>query len=142
MIALLDTTVLVASLIPDEPDHAACDALISRRSSVIYLHALNETFATLTGGRLGVKIDPDVAARLIEESILPLVSVVELNAAEVTKAQHAARARGVRGGAVYDYMHLVAARKVRAETLFALNEEDFRAVRRSGDPVVKRPADA
>ena len=48
----LDSSVLVASLSPDDPDHAACDALLNQAENWTTPHALNETFATLTGGRL------------------------------------------------------------------------------------------
>lgn len=80
-------------------------------------HALNETFATLTGGRLGVRIDADVAAKMIRESIVPYVSFVELDVGEIVEAQSHARKHSVRGGTVYDCMHWTAARKAGADIL-------------------------
>lgn len=50
-----------------------------------------------------------------------------------------ARAHGVRGGAVYDYMHLVAARKGKADVLFTLNLSDFQHLHREGDPEIRHP---
>ena len=47
--------------------------------------------------------------------------------------------RGVRGGANYDWLHLAAARKARAEVLFILNLRDFQALARPGDPLIRIP---
>jgi len=102
------------------------------------VHALNETFATLTGGRLGVWIDSAVAAEMSRESILPSVRFVDLSVEDVVGAQLNARQQGVRGGAIYDYMHLVAARKAGVECLNTLNVNDFSNLRRDGDPRVER----
>jgi len=79
----LDSSVLVASLTPDDPNYAACDSLLNETGNWISPHALNETFATLTGGRLGMRVDPDTAAKMIRESIVPCVSFVELSVEEI-----------------------------------------------------------
>lgn len=135
----LDSSVLVASLMPGDPDHPACDALLNQADNHITLHSLNETFATLTGGKLGMRVDADVAAKMIRESIVSCVALVELTLDEIMDAQGHARQQGVRGGGVYDYMHLVAARKARAEILYTINLGDFRHLHRDGDPEIQRP---
>jgi predicted nucleic acid-binding protein len=43
----------------------------------------------------------------------------------------------VRGGAVYDYLHLVAARKSGAEAVVTLDRKHFAALVREGDPHVE-----
>lgn len=140
MIRYLDSSVLVSSLLPDDPDYAACDALISQPGNWVTPHALNETFATLTGGRLGTRIDADVAARMIRESICPCVQFVDLTVEEIVSAQSNARQQGVRGGGIYDYMHWVAARKIKADKVATLNLGDFQHLRRDGDAEIERPA--
>ena len=139
MSALLDSSVLVAALAPDEDWHAECLALIMQGGNVVYAHAFLETFSTLTGGRLGVKVDADLAAKLLSETILPRVQVTELGMAELLPALRQARKQGVRGGGVYDYMHLVAARKVKADILYTINLGDFHHLHREGDPEIRRP---
>lgn len=139
MSALLDSSVLIAALAPDEARHTECLALLMQGGNAIYAHAILETFSTLTGGRLGVKVDADLAARLLNETILPRVHVVELGSPELMAALQQARQHGVRGGAVYDFMHLVAARKAGAEILWTINIGDFRHLRREGDPEVRCP---
>lgn len=86
-----------------------------------------------------MRVDADVAAQMIRESIVPCVSFAELNVDEIVQAQNRARKRGVRGGGVYDYMHLVAARMVRAAALYTINLDDFHHLHREGDPEIVRP---
>ena len=135
----LDSSILVSSLLPDDSDFAVCDALLALQGNWTTPHALNETFATLTGGRLGTRIDADVAAQMIRESIVPCVQFVDLGVQDVLDAQNNARQQGVRGGAIYDYMHLVAARKTKAEKLSTLNVGDFAHLHRAGDPLIEHP---
>lgn len=124
---------------PDEARHAECLALLKQGGNVVYAHAILETFSTLTGGRLGVRADADLAAQLLNETILPRVRVIELNTLELLAGLQQAKRRGVRGGAIYDFMHLVAARKAGVEKLYTVNIRDFQRLRSEGDPEVRCP---
>lgn len=139
MNTFLDSSVLVAALAPDETKHADCLALLLKGGHGIYSHALLETFSTLTGGKLGVRVTPDLAAQMLAETILPRVSLIELSTVEIVDALRAAQSHGVRGGSVYDYMHLMAAKKVNASVIYTLNIDDFQHLRRGGDPDVQYP---
>ena len=136
---LIDTSVVVASLDPDEPQHLACDRLLAAGPHKLYAHALAETFSMLTGGRQGRRLHPGAAASLIQESVLPYVQLVSLSGKEVMAALATADARGARGGAVYDLLHLVAARKAGAFRLLTLDVRDFQALVRPGDPLIESP---
>ena len=87
-------------------------------------HALAETFATLTGGRLGFRYLPDDAAALIRE-LTQTMNFVELDAAETLAALDLAQRLGVRGGRVHDWLHARAARKAEVEELLTDNLSDF-----------------
>lgn len=137
--ALVDTSVVVASLDPDEPRHAACDRLLAAGGHWMYVHGLAETFSILTGGRQGRRLRPSAAADLIAESVLPYVRTVSLSGKEVMAALAGAEARGARGGAAYDLLHLVAARKAGATRLLTLDTRDFQALARPGDPLIESP---
>lgn len=139
MIALADSSVLVASLVPDDPQHEACDAVLNTGDLRIYVHSIAEIFSTLTGGRQSIRTDPATATEVIAKSILPFAQTVTLSASDLLHAINAAQARGIRGGAIYDYLHLVAARKARAERFYTLNVSDFQAFHRSGDPEIAHP---
>ena len=139
MSVLLDSSVLIAALAPDEARHAECLALLKQGGNVVYAHAILETFSTLTGGRLGVRADADLAAQLLNETILPRVRVIELNTLELLAGLQQAKRRGVRGGAIYDFMHLVAARKAGVEKLYTVNIRDVQRLSSEGDPEVRCP---
>lgn len=139
MTILLDTSVLIASLDPDEPTHEACADLVARGGHRLYTHALVESFSILTGGRRKRRIDGDLACQLLEESILPFVELVHLSGREMIAALRQGQKRGVRGGAVYDFLHLTAARKSGAEALLTLDRRNFEALARPGDPAIAMP---
>lgn len=139
MIALVDSSVLVSSLIPDDAHHEACHRLLSRDGLRIYVHAIAETFSTLTGGRHHLRVDPVTAANVIEQSVIPFVKIVALSATDFLHAVSVAQARGIRGGAIYDYLHLAAARKAKAEVLYTLNVRHFESFYRKNDPRIVHP---
>jgi predicted nucleic acid-binding protein len=87
-------------------------------------HALSEAFATLTGGRLGFRYQPDDAAALIRE-LTQAMNFVELHATEILAALDVAQRRGVRGGRVHDWLHAVAAKKAEVAELVTDNLGDF-----------------
>ena len=138
--AFLDSTVLVASLDADEPQHEASARLLTAGPHHVYSHALAETFSALTGGRLNRRLPPHLAASIIQKSILPYTAVQSLSPKELMAALQDCEKRGVRGGAVYDWLHLAAARKAGADRFYTLNLRDFQALARPGDPLVCAPA--
>lgn len=135
----LDTSVLLASLDPDEPQHAVCDRLVAEGGHGIYVHALAETFSILTGGRHGRRLGAALASRLIHDSLLPFVRTETLSGPEMALALAECETRGVRGGAVYDWLHLAAARKAAAEVLVTLDQRSFQALARPADPRIEAP---
>lgn len=139
MSVFLDSSILIAALVPSEQKHTESLARVMGGRPLVYQHAFLETFAMLTGGRLGAKADADLVAKLIKETLLPRVRVLHLDEQEVVEALQAARRHGVRGGAVYDFMHLVAARKSGATVLCTLNLDDFQQLSRVGDPLIQQP---
>lgn len=135
----LDTSVILASLDPDEAHHTACDRIVAQGGNHAYVHALAETFSILTGGRHGRRLGAATAARLIEQSVLPFVQTQTLAGEDIMAALAECELRGVRGGAVYDWLHLSAARKAGCELLLTLDVRDFRSLARPGDPRIEMP---
>lgn len=139
MTTLLDTSVVIASLDEDEPAHADSHRRLIAGDGLLYLHALAETFSVLTGGRRERRVDPAIASQLLEETVLPFVQLVSLTPKEVRAAFAQCQGRGVRGGAVYDFLHLWAARKAGADALVTLDLRHFQAIARPGDPRIEAP---
>jgi len=139
MKSALDSSVIVSALCAGDPDHDACrKVLLSGRHSVL-THAFTETFSTLTGGRLGFRVPASDAASLLRQQIAPQLRNVHLDADDLLAAFEQAEARGVRGGAIYDYLHLVAARNAGAKRFYTLNLSDFLSFHRPGDPEILSP---
>jgi len=136
----LDTSILVAALVEDESHHEACLELLRRKSLTTWSHALSEVFATLTGGRLGLRVPPSIASELIEFSLLPHLKIIDLQAADIMTTIRSADAIGARGGAIYDLLHLTAARKADTIAIYTLNTRHFVALTQSGDPRIEVPA--
>jgi predicted nucleic acid-binding protein len=137
--AALDSSVIVAALDGEDPDHGACRSLLLSAKFSIHAHALVETFSTLTGGRLAIRLLATDAAALLRRWIAPRMTVTSLSERDLLRAFDESSARGVRGGAIYDYLHLVAARKARASRIYTLNVPDFQAFHRAGDPEISHP---
>jgi predicted nucleic acid-binding protein len=135
----LDTSVIIAALDGGDPDHAACRKLLLSAQFSIHAHALSETFATLTGGRLAFRLSAAAASAILRQQVAPRLSITMLADADLLKAYEESTRRGIRGGAIYDYLHLVAARKAGASRFYTLNTTDFLAFHRSGDPVISHP---
>jgi predicted nucleic acid-binding protein len=136
---LLDTSVIIASLDGDEPLHTACDRLLAQGGHCIYAHALAETFSILSGGRHARRLRPALVAQLIEDSVLPFVQLVHLTGKETMTAIADCERRGARGGAVYDLLHLAAARKAGVQAVVTLDLRDFQALSKPGDPIIRAP---
>lgn len=142
MKGLIDTSVLVAAIYSEEDHHEECADLLDHAELSISAHGLNETFSTLTGGRRSIRMPPSAAVALLESDYLPGMALLSLPPKQQLAALRDAESRGVRGGAVFDYMHLVAARHAKLPRLYTLNLSHFQAFRRDGDPEIVHPADA
>ncbi len=139
MSAFIDTSVLVAAVVATESFHTECDALFNGKELGIYAHGIAETFSTLTGGRKPFRMPAALAASVIEEDYVPDLSISTLTPTEMLRAMREAEARGVRGGAIFDFLHLVAARKAKATRFYTLNIAHFLAFYRAGDPEIMHP---
>lgn len=135
----LDTSVIIAALDGGDPDHGACRKLLLSTTFSIHGHALSETFATLTDGRLAFRLSAADAAAILRQQVALRLSITTVDEADLLKAYEESTRRGIRGGAIYDYLHLAAARKAGASHLYTLNTADFKSFHRAGDPVIAHP---
>lgn len=139
MSVAIDTSVLVAAIVAEEEFQPECASLLDAGKALLYSHGVSEAFSTLTGGRR-FRIAASVVSALLGEDYVPSLEVITLSPREVLRALSEAEPRGVRGGAIFDYLHLVAARKAKAEVFYTLNVSDFLAFHRPGDPQILHPA--
>ena len=100
MSRFFDTSVILASLDPDESHHVECDRIVAAGGGSIDVHALAETFSILTGGRQGRRLNASAAVRVIEQSVLPYVQTQTPSGAALMAALAECEPCGVRGGAL------------------------------------------
>lgn len=67
------------------------------------------------------------------------MQILVLAGKDVMAALAECEARGVGGGAVYDFLHLTAARKAGVARLYTLDARTFQAISRPGDPLIATP---
>lgn len=139
MNAFIDTSVLVAAIVGTEAFHSKCRVIVSNGRCGMYGHGITEAFSTLTGGKKSFRLSAEIASKMLAQSFVPLLAITALSATEMLRAMREAESRGVRGGGIFDYLHLFAARKAKAAKLYTLNISNFRACHRPGDPEIVHP---
>ncbi len=139
MIAI-DTSVLIAAMVDTEAHHQTCVELLDSEDVGFYAHGITEAFNTLTGGRRPFRIPAQVVHRLLSEDYLPSLDICTLTPEEMLDAVAQCESRGVRGAAIFDYLHLASAAKAGAKQLYTLNLTHFRAFYRVGDPEIMLPS--
>ena len=121
-----DTSVLIAAFVEDERHHEACSqAVADAEEGIVLALGLAECFAILTGGRLSVQLSATLAAEIINVNVFQRMSVLTLTPKETFSVFQKAQSNGVRGGGIYDALHLAAARKAKADRIFTLNVRRF-----------------
>jgi predicted nucleic acid-binding protein len=125
---LYDTSVLVASLLSQHPDHAiALPYLENARNRLVqgYIstHSLAEIYAVTT--RLPrLKITPD-EAKLAIDDLLQYMRAVPLVANDYQAAMAQMTALQLPGGGIYDALIARAALAAKVDQLVTLNPKDF-----------------
>ncbi|MCC5838798.1 MAG: PIN domain-containing protein [Opitutales bacterium] len=143
MKACFDTSALVAALLQHHPHHALAFPLLREVKSGtisghLATHGLAELFATLTALPLKPRLHPPDVDRIIQQSILPYFTLIPQSAADYREALQLTVQQNLSSGAIYDALHLVAARSVGCTALYTLNLRHFRSLA-PGDSIVASP---
>lgn len=133
MTVLFDTSVLVPALVDQLANHPACfSAFVAATSDgnqgVCSTHALAECYSVLTSLPLRRRITAPEAHRLVEESIVPRLSVVALDMEDYREATRLVAEAGLTGGIIYDALHLAAARKAGCSRILTYNLRHFESL--------------
>ena len=105
MKVLLDTSVVVAALLPTHPSHGAAVTWLSRAKADAYefllaAHSLAELYAVLTRLPVSPRISPEAAGRLIQENILSAARILALSVDEYVALVDGLIDKPLAGGAV------------------------------------------
>jgi len=113
-------------MVEEEEHHGeALQALAGSTDGFTSTHAIAETFATLTSGRLEVQLTPAEAAQVIDANIIQRLQVVGLGLSDYRQAMRTSQMVGARGGAIFDMLHLQAARRGSAKRILTINVRHF-----------------
>jgi predicted nucleic acid-binding protein len=125
-----DTSVLVSLVVSHHPHHkqaySAYQQITSgRHQGFVSAHGLAETFTTLTRLPVAPMIHPSEAYRLVSETIAGRCEVVPLAEKDYLSTLAAAAKAGLRGGVIYDALHLRCAEKAGCDRIYTFNIADF-----------------
>jgi predicted nucleic acid-binding protein len=120
---LLDTSAVVAALMPAHPQHAWARPYFRVEGASVCAHTLAELYAVLTASpqfRL-----PSASAAAIVAQLAATLNVVTLEPELYLKTVQRISVLSLGGGAIYDALIAEAALKVKATQLVTLNAKHF-----------------
>jgi predicted nucleic acid-binding protein len=121
----LDTGIMVGAVLKTHPEHAVCLFAVEQSDlPFTNVHALAETFATLTGF---YKV-PTATAIELTLGLRESIHVEALTVNDYETAIREARSRGVMGGGIYDSLHATFARRKKAIQIVTRNPSHFQHV--------------
>jgi predicted nucleic acid-binding protein len=139
----LDTSVLVAGVVEDHPQHERAvwwlraDDPVERCAS---WHAYAEAWAVLTALPLEPRVTGAVAGAVLDR-LTRAVRFVPCTGAVHAAAVGRCTARALRSGAVYDALHLVTAEAESADLFLTFNVGDFARFSEPHSPGILAPPD-
>jgi predicted nucleic acid-binding protein len=141
MISYFDTSVIMGLLDPKQEIHEEATVLYlaaSEKGEVVTttLHTYSELYNNLTkkgGGRPGLK--PEIVTRMLNENLDMAFKMVELNREDYKAAVARCGELEISGPVIYDALHLQAALKAGAKTLYTDNLRDFTRLVTKDDPI-------
>lgn len=129
----LDTSVLVAALIEDHPHYGRASGVLrsavnNRVDAVASAHALAELYGVLTRAPFTPRIYPSEARRMIEQSVVPHVSLIAITGPEYRSIIAGCAEAGFGGGMIYDAIHIRVALKAKCDRLYTFSVRHFRSL--------------
>jgi predicted nucleic acid-binding protein len=144
MKALLDTSTLIAAMLPDHVHHAGALAWLSqaKRGAFEFVcsgHSLAEIYADLTRLPRTPPIVPADAVRLIQANITSQAHIYSLASGEYASLIELLAPNKITGGAVYDAIIARVAELTAVDYLVTLNVADFQRVWPAGASRIVSP---
>ena len=140
----LDTNIIVADAVEDHEFHARAVSLIheaQRRRWTLFLsaHGLAEAYAVLTGAPFSHRISPAEAWLILQENVLQLFEIQSLSRTDYTEVARSCGTLGLSGGAIFDAIHIQAARRANCARIYTFDVGDFRRVAPDLDDRILNP---
>jgi predicted nucleic acid-binding protein len=131
MKVLFDTSVLVAAVVDQLPNHVVAHDCFRRYSSGDHTgycstHALAECYATLTALPLPRRVSAADACALVERNFFSKLQTISLDDLDYQEAIRLTARQGLLSGQIYDALHVAAARKAGCTRIYTYNLKHFR----------------
>lgn len=139
-----DTSVIVAGLIEAHPHYEKSNPWLGKIVSGkdkggISSHTLAELYSSLTSIPVVPRLRPDQALHLIEESILKHFKIYEFKKEDYINVLKNSSLHSIKGGMVYDALHILAAQKMKANIVLTLNLKHFLSIWSEGKKILRSP---
>jgi predicted nucleic acid-binding protein len=133
MRTLLDTNVLIASIVQLHESHTRAFPLLARvqdgaDEGFVAAHSLVEVYAILTRFPAPLRHSPEQALLSLEENVLKHFKILSLTGADYTALLREAAAAGIQGGTIYDAVLVKTAGKTALDRIYTLNLKHFLVV--------------
>jgi predicted nucleic acid-binding protein len=133
MKALLDSSTIIAALLPDHVHHAPAHSWLAQAKLgtfevLVSGHSLAEVYSVLTRLPRTPRIQPADAWQMLKENVTSCAKVFTLNGNDYAALIDEISQRAIGGGAVYDAIIAKAAELGQADRLVTLNETHFHKV--------------
>jgi predicted nucleic acid-binding protein len=137
MEAFFDTSVLVSASERSHPHFEAASTVVRRvaaghEKGIICAHSIAEIYASLTRLPIQPRIQPDQAARIMHDNILPYFRAVPLEQGDYLRALDTVGTGGFSGGRIYDALLLHCAARCKVKRIYTFNLRDFRTLAPAG----------
>ncbi len=144
MKVLLDTSTLIAAMLPDHVHHAPANAWLSRVIAgdlefVVSGHSVAEVYSVLTRLPRTPRISPSDAWRMVQENILKCAQIMALTGNDYVVLVEELSRQSLGGGLVYDAIISRAAVLAQVDILVTLNPNHFQQVWPNGAKRITSP---
>ena len=132
-----DTSVLVAALVKELPDHRRALDCIKRHiengsECCCSTHSLAECYSALTSLPLPQKILPSEAAQIIEVNLMKRLRILTISPSAYLRAIRNVADLGFKSGMVYDALHIACAEAGGCERIYTFNLKHFQRLNPKG----------
>jgi predicted nucleic acid-binding protein len=133
MRVLLDTSTLVAAMLPEHVHNATADAWLTRAKAGAFAffvsgHSAAEIYSVLTRMPRKPRLRPADVLQLLNDNVFPYAQLVSLNGSDYVALINDLSQRGLAGGVVYDAVISKAAELAQVDQLVTLNTSHFQRV--------------
>lgn len=149
MKAMLDSSVLIAAMLPDHIHHLVAVPWLSTAKAGIFQfavagHSLVEVYSVLTRMPRTPKITSSEAWEMLRDNVISVAQIISLQDQDYPALLSELASLAVTGGAVYDGIIAKAAELAQVDQLVTLNDQDFQRVWPAGigrivSPLVNSP---